>query len=220
MSEPYEVGPWECRYCGNVVKFTVTAQDFSQVCNYESEIETPLGSADFSLSRGWVHRLLLCPACKEISFERVFTEDGVPEESEFIYPELPPVPEGFPVKVAKEYVAALKERKRNPNAYGAMLGRVLDAICSDRRIPVRNNGRLIGLFKRLELLASKENLSPVAGGATGLRNSAAHADAGELRPEEVPILEALVRYVLDHLYVIPALDRRATAARQMRAVDV
>jgi len=37
-----------------------------------------------------------------------------------------------------------------------------------------------------------------------LRNVAAHADLGGLVPEDIPYLEALVGYILDHLYVIPA----------------
>lgn len=40
----------------------------------------------------------------------------------------------MPDSVAKEYGEALKERRRNPNGYAALLGRVLDAVCTERGI--------------------------------------------------------------------------------------
>jgi hypothetical protein len=219
MADTDQVGPFECGYCGNTVKFTIAVQDLSQVKTFENEVETPIGMMDFSLESGWVYRLLLCPACNKITFERVFTEDGIPEYNEFIYPEPVFLPEGLPDRVAGEYNAALKERRRNPNGYAALLGRVMDAICTDRGIPSRANGRPIFLGVRLTSLAAQENLSSVAG-ATGLRTVAAHADVGNLLPEDVPYLEALIRYVLDHLYVIPEVNQKAIAAEQARRASV
>jgi len=216
MPEPYEIGPLECGYCGHTTPFTVVAQDFSQVVTHEFEMETPWGTVDQSVERGWVHRMLICSACKRASFDRVFTHDGEPEEMEILYPEPIMVPDGLPPKVAAEYGAALKERKRNPNGYAALLGRVLDAVCTDKGIPNRNpNGMPMFLGQRLPLLVTKENLTPV-GGATGLRNVAAHADVGDLLPEDIPYLEALIRYILDHLYVIRAVNQKAIDTEKAR----
>ncbi len=211
MPEPYEVGPIVCGYCGNTTKFTVVAHDFSQVVTYEWEEKIAWGTLENSVERGWVHRMLMCPICKRASFDRVFTHDGVPEEMELLYPEPIIVPDGLPQKIAKEYGNALKERRRNPNGYAALLGRVLDAICTDRNIPKKKpDGKPLFLGVRLAVLAKKEKLTPI-GGAVGLRNIAAHSDLGDLLPEDVPYLEAPVKYILDHLYVIPAVNRRAEA---------
>jgi hypothetical protein len=147
--ETYDIGPIECGYCGNRTKFTVIAQDSSGVEKHEWEEETPWGMMENSIERGWIHRMLLCSTCGRASFDRLFVEDGYPEATEMLYPEPVVVPEGLPAKVAKEYRAALKERRRNPNGYGAMLGRVLDAVCSDCKIPVKDNNKLIGLTDRL-----------------------------------------------------------------------
>ena len=68
-------------------------------------------------------------------------------------------------------------------------------MCSERRIPSKNNNKLIGLTDRLRLLIKQESLSPIAKGAAGLRNVAAHADIGELEPEEVQYLEALEHFL-------------------------
>lgn len=216
MQEPYEIGPIECAYCGNTAAFSVVAQDFSGVVTHEFEHETPFGVMDDSVSRGWVHRMLICSVCKKASFDRVFTHDGEPEEVELLYPEPIVIPPGLPNRVAKEYGDALKERRRNPNGYAALLGRVLDSVCSDKGIPSHKpDGRPIFLGKRLATLVAQERLAKVEG-ATGLRNVAAHADLGGLAPEDIPYLEALIRYILDHLYVIPAINQKAVATEQAR----
>ena len=147
MQETYDVGPFTCGYCGNDVKFRVVAEDFSQVHSHQFEQETPFGIMEDSTERGWIHRLLLCPSCKEVTFERVFSSDGEPEESQVLFPPPVVVPHGLPQKVAKEYGAALKERRRNPNGYAALLGRTLDAVCSGwkfrTRIPTEKSYSLV-----------------------------------------------------------------------------
>ena len=171
---------------------------------------------DNSVQRGWVHRMLICSVCKRASFDRVFTHDGEPEEVELLYPQPIVTPDGLPDEVAKEYGDALKERRRNPNGYAALLGRVLDAVCTDKGIPIHKpDGRPIFLGKRLATLVAQEGLAKVEG-ATGLRNVAAHADLGGLVPADIPCLEALIRYILDHLYVIPAINQNAVATEQAR----
>ena len=216
MPVPYEIAPLECGYCGNTAPFTVVAQDFSQVVTHEFEHQTPWGMMDDSVERGWVHRMLICSVCKRASFDRVFTHDGELEETELLYPEPIIVPDGLPPRIATEYGAALKERRRNPNGYAALLGRVLDAVCTDKGIVSHQpNGRPIFLGARLANLVTQENLTKV-GGAIGLRNIAAHADLGGLLPKDVPYLEALTRYILDHLYVIPAVNQKAIDTEQSR----
>jgi hypothetical protein len=216
VRENYEIGPLQCEYCGNTTSFTVVAEDFSGVVTHEFEHPTPWGVMDDSVSRGWVHRMLICPVCKKASFDRVFTHDGEPEEVELLYPQPIVIPAGLPDRVAKEYADALKERRRNPNGYAALLGRVLDAVCSDRGIPSQKaDGRPIFLGKRLDQLITQEGLAKVHG-ATGLRNVAAHADLGGLVPEDIPYLEALIRYVLEHLYVIPAVNQKTVATELAR----
>ena len=216
MPGTYDVDPFTCGYCGNDVKFQVVAEDYSQVHSLQFEQPTPFGIMEDSAERGWIHRLLLCPSCKEVTFERVFTADGEPEESEVLFPPPLVVPDGLPEKVAKEYCAALKERRRNPNGYAALLGRTLDAVCSDRGIPNKTSkGKILFLGVRLAELVNQEKLSSVKG-VVGLRNVAAHADAGDLLPEDVPYLEILVKYVLDHLYLISTVNQKALDAEKAR----
>jgi hypothetical protein len=151
-----------------------------------------------------------------VTFERVFSHDGELEESQVLFPPPIKIPDGLPEKVAREYGAALRERRRNPNGFAALLGRTLDAICTDRGIPNKNSrGKIVFLGLRLSQLALQEKLASV-GGAVGLRNVAAHADAGDLLPEDVPYLETLVRYILDHLYLIQSVNEKALDAEKAR----
>jgi hypothetical protein len=216
VQETYEVGPITCGHCGNTAFFTVVAEDFSGLVTHEFEHETPWGKMDDSVQRGWVHRMLICSVCKRASFDRMFTQDGEPEQVELLYPPPILIPDGLPDRVVKEYGEALNERRRNPNGYAALLGRVLDAVCTDRGIPTHTpDNRLIFLGKRLEMLVAKEGLVKIEG-ATALRNVAAHADRGSLVPADIPYLEALIRYVLDHLYIIPAINQKAVATQTAR----
>jgi hypothetical protein len=156
--------------------------------------------------------MLICSACGRASFDRLFTHDGEPEAVEMLYPQPVVLPDGLPANVAKEYGEAIRERRRNPNGYAALLGRVLDAVCNDRGIPNKKaDGYPIYLGKRLSELTKKENLRPIEG-AVGLRNIAAHSDLGGLLPQDIPYLEALIKYLLDHLYVISAVNQRALAS--------
>jgi len=216
MTESYDIGPFICGHCGNSVRFKVIFEDFSQLQTHTYEIEALLGTMEDSTTRGWIYRLLLCSACKQITFERLFSVDGEPEESQFLFPQPFDIPDGLPEKVGKEYAAALKERLRNPNGYASLLGRTLDAICSDRGISTKyENGKPKFLTARLEELIQKEGLVPV-GGIVNLRNVAAHADLGNLLAEDIPLLEALVRYILDHLYIVPAINQKALETNRAR----
>ena len=166
-----------------------------------------------TIEHGWVYRMLICSICKKATFDRVFYQDGEPQHDEPLYPEPISVPDGLPTRVEKEYRDALMERRRNPNGYAALLGRVLDAVCTDKGIPNRNSDGSVTLGPRLDKLVAQNKLKAVSG-AFGLRNIAAHSDLGSLAPEDVPYLETLVRYILDHLYVIPEVNRKASQRRQ------
>jgi hypothetical protein len=213
MFEPYEIGPFECGYCGNMTKFKVAAEN-SEITSQEYEDDVDLwGPVTRTVEHGWVYRMLICFICKRATFDRVLWQDGEPDYDEMLYPEPITVPVGLPNQVANEYKDALLERRRNPNGYAALLGRVLDAICTDKGISSYHSGRPVTLGPRLNKLVTQNNLSVVRG-AVGLRNVAAHSDLGSLASEDVPYLETLVRYILDHLYVIPAVNRKALQLRQ------
>jgi len=93
------------------------------------------------------------------------------------------------------------------NAFGVLIGRVIDLVCTDRNATGSTlNNKLEDLAKRGEI---PQKLVGVASGLRKLRNVGAHAELGELTPEEVPIMEDLCRALLDYVYSAPFLAQKA-----------
>jgi hypothetical protein len=136
--EAYEIGPFVCVNCGNTARFKVTAED-SQLESHEyEEPDHPWGPSTRTVEVGYVYRMLICTICRRATFDRVFWRDGEPEDIETLCPESITVTDGLPEAVSNEYRDALNERRRNPNGYAALLGRVLDAVCTDSHIAIQN----------------------------------------------------------------------------------
>jgi hypothetical protein len=95
----------------------------------------------------------------------------------------------------------------SPNAYGVLLGRVLELVCEDRQ------AKGDSLHKKLQDLSTRgeipTKLVDVARSLKDLRNVGAHASLGNLTADEVPILEDLTRAILEYVYGAPALAEAA-----------
>lgn len=160
---------------------------------------------------GYIYDLLICPACQEVTLRRYYWHELMePDEAkvEFIFPSSPhDLPLGLPLGLRQEYEAALKVRAISPNAYGVLLGRLLELICEERKA---KGG---GLSARLKKLADRgeipERLVKVAESLQQLRHVGAHATLGELTPDEIPILDRLCRALLEYLYSAPYLIQEA-----------
>lgn len=210
MAEEAFAGPIiTCGHCGNT-GHSLLVHEYSDVFSYEDEIQTPFGTVTDEYVSGSLYTLLKCGACHQVTLERsLIGQDYVPDGREILYPAVVQVPADLPQLIATEYAHGLKQRRNGPNAYAPALGRVLDAVCDNEQIP---SGKLM---KRVQQLVEAKGLSPV-GGIVELRNVGTHADAGSLLEEDVPIMEGLLRYILDHLYVIPAVNARARRNAQAR----
>lgn len=88
-------------------------------------------------------------------------------------------------------------RNLSTNAYGALLGRVIDAVCSDRGAEGKT------LSERLRNLAERQGfpktLSEIFDELRLLRNVRAQLDLGELTEDEVPVLDSLCKAVLEYV---------------------
>jgi len=98
-------------------------------------------------------------------------------------------------------------RNIDANAYGVLLGRILELVCQDPNA--------IGkyLANKLGDLASKgeipDRLVGVANGLKDLRNVGAHPTLGELTAVELPILDRLCRAILEYVYSAPYIANQA-----------
>jgi hypothetical protein len=126
---------------------------------------------------------------------------------DILYPSNSKKPLGLPKTIDTAYESALRVKPIDPNAFGVLLGRVLDLIVVDRKAEGKT------LHEKLTDLASKGEipgkLAQVATGLRQLRNVGAHAELGELTTAEVPLLEDLTRAILEYVYSAPLLVSQA-----------
>ncbi len=121
---------------------------------------------------------------------------------------------GLPPEVERAYKAAQEVKRIDVNAFGVLLGRVLDKVCEDRGATGDS------LAKRLQDLAARgevpEHLVDMAHQLRQLRNVGAHANLGELTAGDVPILDGLIRAVLEYVYSAPAFVRQVEQRIEQR----
>jgi len=168
---------------------------------------------------GTRYELLRCPACRNVILRTYFwndlTMDGSETKFVTLYPCAEEVPLGMPDHIAAALAEARGVRSINPNAYGVLLGRVLELVCEERHARGGN------LSKKLADLSSRneipQKLVDVADGLKNLRNVGAHPALGELTVLEVPILDKLCVAILEYVYSAPYVAQRAeTSFRKLR----
>jgi hypothetical protein len=159
---------------------------------------------------GYYYKLLLCLACKEVTLWKYFYSDLMDEENitiETLYPPAQTRLSGLPPQIQQAYEIALKVRAIDANAYAVLIGRILEMICADRQAEGKD------LYNKLSDLSTKgeipAKLVGVAHSLRQLRNFGAHASLGELTRDEIPILDALCRAILEYVYNAPYLAEKA-----------
>jgi hypothetical protein len=201
---PKFTSPLKCGLCQNTAPMKIVA-DYSTVREYSDE------AADITWDAGTLYELAQCPACDGVVLRSAFWHSGSMDpgdiDYEILYPTIEKGLRGLPPTIESGYKAAQRVRNIDANAYGVLLGRVLDAVCADRRASGETlDQRLRSLAQNGEIPAK---LVDVASGLRRLRNIAAHANLGELTPAELPVLDDLTRAILEYVYSAPALANEA-----------
>lgn len=196
-----------CGHCGNSAPMTIATSFFDKTTHEDTSGER--------WDTGNVYELLRCPACGAMSLRTYFWHEGWMETEEDItyktlYPSELRIPLGLPRGIEKAFLAATKVRSIDANAYGVLIGRVMEMVCADRSATGRFlSHKLADLAKKGEIPAK---LVDVATSLAALRNVGAHFDLGELTPQEVPIVEDLCKALLDYVYTAPFLAQKAQDA--------
>ena len=192
--------PVQCPRCGNKAPMRIVA-------SYELSPSDRDWNPEETLDGGETWRIVVCPACKEVSVGLIRWLDFLDVADEFrmkiVYPARNRTLTGLPPKIDSAYDAALKVRSIDSNAFAVLLGRVLDMVCSDKQASGAT------LYDKLNSLAEKGDipaqLADMAHQLRQLRNIGAHADLGELTPAEVPVLDGVCRAILEYVYTAPQL---------------
>ena len=193
-----------CGHCGNVAPMLI-ATSYSDSYAFEER--------GIPWTESTNYELLKCPACSGVTLRSFLWHTGYMDEGEdepaytTLYPTERPKPRGLPTAIATEYEAAQRVKNLSPNAYGVLLGRVLELVGEDRGAKGKT------LHEKLKDLSGRgeipQKLVGVANSLKNLRNVGAHAALGGLTPGEVPILEDLTRAILEYVYSAPALAEAA-----------
>jgi len=197
--------PRKCGHCGNFAPMTKGAV-------YSTVAPTWDETQGHSFDEGDIYEILDCPSCKKVTLTKTYFHElqEVFEElsqTEVLFPMDDKMPLGIPERIRKAYEACLKVRNIDANAFGVLVGRVLEMVCENRKAAGND------LHAKLSDLASKgeipSNLVGVADGLRNFRNVGAHASLGELTRDEVPILDSLAKAILEYVFSAPYLARMA-----------
>lgn len=203
MSEPDKKefsGIVPCGHCRNKSPMEIVHR-FSQIRSDEDAN---------GLDHGPVHELLLCPACDAITLRRGYWSEDDPGDANYtvLYPTNGnKMPLGLPASLQKPFEAAAKVKSIDPNAYGVLVGRLLELVCADRGAKGKNlSDKLSNLAERGEI---PTKLVDVVKSLRRLRNVAAHATLGELAESDVPLVDDLGKAILEYVYSAPFLAKQA-----------
>jgi hypothetical protein len=196
--------PLKCGHCGNYAPMEKGAS-FSKIEQFWEH------TGKYGWEEGPVYDILECLSCRKITLARYDYDERFEEDGTFPYQVLYPsddrMPAGLPKSIERAYEAALKIRAIDANAYGVLLGRLLEMIVEDREAAGKDlNAKLADLAGKGEI---PNNLVSVANGLRKLRNVGAHAMLGELGAEEVPILGDLAKAILEYVYSARHLTKLA-----------
>lgn len=218
MNDKRFSGKQQCGHCGNTSPMPIV-REYSQVRDYDDQ------ESNLAWQAGPVYEILLCPACHGVLFRSYFWHDIAidPSEIEFkiLHPTSSSEPLGMPDTIQRAFEAAKRVRAVDVNAYGMLLGRLIELICADRKAKGKTlAAKLKNLSERGEI---PTKLVPVADSLRNLRNIGAHPELGELTPVELPILDnlckALVEYVYSAPYLVTQAEHCLQALRDKRALD-
>lgn len=193
-----ELDTAKCEYCGKRVLLRVIVRH-DQTKSYE----TPDGQ--WSWQAGPVWTLYECPTCSGIALTCLHFDDRyMPEdwEVETLYPRKNSI-EGLPSKVNREHQVALKVRNIDSNLYAVAIGRMIEVLCTDQGATGNMLAKLIASLSKDERIP--DHLINMFEQLRSLRNIGAHATAGDVTAAEAPMLDKLVRIVLEYFYVVPRL---------------
>ena len=191
-----------CPHCGNTAPMEIVASHTRHELVWNGVLQEQTTDT-------YVYELLSCSACRNIMLRSGYLGFRRPEILDYhvLYP--PDTREliGLPPAVRQGYEAAMRVRNVDPNAYAVLIGRVLELVCSDRGAQGRT------LANRLDFLAKRGEIPQKLVGCVrhlkNFRNVGAHASLGELTRADLPILDDLVRSLLEYVYSAPELAARA-----------
>ncbi len=198
-----------CSNCGNISKMPVIGDVYEDCTEYHEEYGP-------GPDCGVHYHILSCPACKEVNITKHDWHDEMDEEDvnvKILYPKKERIPLGLPDRIKEQYIIADKVKSIDVSLYAIAIRKMLEMVCKDRKANGKTlDAMLKDLAKRNELPGK---LVDVAKGVRLFGNMGAHASDIKLKNNEIPLLEALSKAILEYIYSAPYL---ATVAENKLAL--
>lgn len=194
----------KCGHCGNEVYM-------QRVIYYDRIKSVEMPDGQFEWDEGPVYTLFECPICSGITlYYYYFHEYRDPEEwkGETLYP-LEKEIKGLPTEINKQYQIAQKVRNIDGNLFAVSIGRLIEQVCLDQGASGKYLPELITSLGDMKIIP--ERLAKMAYQIGSLRNIGAHANKVDIAPDDIPILDALCRAILEYVYTAPMLIEQVAA---------
>ncbi len=194
-----------CGHCNNFSKMEVVGSVQEKVGEFGDPEMGPM------IEEYTFYEVLKCPSpnCGKTNIRSYYWndimdgDDAESVEYNYLYPGEKKAPLGLPDNILKAYTIAEKAKYLDAGAHALLLRKVLELVCIDR------NAKKGNLAPMLDDLAKKgeipEKLVKVAEKLRHFGNIGAHASGDELGEDEIPIVEALCRAILEYVYSAPHL---------------
>lgn len=206
--------PAQCGHCGR--EGTLESKGSVVLTSENQIVENPPGfQEEISVQR--IAQVDRCSSCGEVTLSRYLWIDQYFEPDDVTAETLYPQPhriDDLPVGVRTRYEAML-ELQHAPDAFAVRAGRVLEAICADRRISDELSLReqLDALVEQAEVPAALVSQAHVV---YTYRNYGGHVKEFEVEEGDVPLIRGFIDALLDFLYRGPAELARVSAALEGR----
>jgi uncharacterized protein YbaR (Trm112 family) len=191
-----------CGHCHNIGRMDI----LGSVSDTTQDLDKETG---FSREYGILYNVLLCPACSKSNIVSFDWHEDMEEaeiesiEYEILYPVNQDAPKGLPDKISNAYISAEKVKQIDVNAYAILSRRLLELVCLDRGATGKTLAAMLQDLSEKGEIPNK--LVDVARGLKDFGNIGAHVSTGELSQQEIPIVEALTKAILEYIYSAPYL---------------
>lgn len=208
--------PITCGHCSNLAHMRIVGVVIDYK-NPKTEILDEYYGPGYE--EGEKFEIYKCPKCKLINIRSHYwsgyEDDGIDEEIldsltesylKVIFPlPLNNIPLGLSDSILQLYVVAENVKKIDSGIYAITIRKLLEMVCKEHGA---ENGKLVEMLNDLV----KKNVLPtklydIASGIRTFGNIGAHDDL--ITNNEIPLLNALVRAILEYLYTAPHLAKIA-----------
>ena len=194
-----------CPHCGNTAPQQVEyAHEFEH-----TEIMSGWPEEDNEVSVPAYYFLVVCATCSKVSLYSNWDVADDPfdlMQATLFYPKSRKASAIVPKRISEVYQEASRISKVAPNAFACLIRRALEFLCEDKKAEGNT------LHEMLNDLASKNIIPPVlsemADIVKKLGNIGAHADATDVQPSDVEVIDDFFNAVVEYVYIAPDKIRK------------